>query len=170
MKTIYLLRHGDAESAASYDDDHDRQLTEQGRRAMRRLGQFMAATGQVPDRFVTSTAVRARQTVEALMNGDAELADLPLRASHALYQAEPVDVLEEIQTTGTEAQSVLLVGHQPAWSTAVSQFVGTAHVSLPPGTCAQIDVPADQWADVAFGSGVLRWLLPPRLFWASGAL
>lgn len=170
MKTIYLLRHGDADAPDSYDDDHDRKLTEQGVRDCRRLGELLAATHQIPDRFVTSTAVRARQTVEALTDSTEWMPDVPLRASHALYEAESADVLEEIQSTGQDAQAVLVVGHEPTWSTTVSQFVGAANVSLSPGTCVRIDVPEDRWADVVFGEGTLRWMLPPTLLQSRGIL
>lgn len=163
MKIIYLLRHAEAESAAYYDDDHDRELTTQGYRDARRLGRFLAATDQIPDRFVTSTAVRARQTTEALPEGGQWMSDVPLRASHTLYQAESADVLEEIQSAGTQDRAILLVGHEPTWSTTVSQLIGAANVSLPAGTCVRIDMHADDWSNVDFGEGTLRWMIPPKL-------
>lgn len=163
MKTVYLLRHAEAEPARYYDDDRDRELTTQGVRDARRLGRFLAATDQIPDRLITSSAVRARQTAEALPEGGTWMTDVPQRASHALYQAESADVLEEIQVTGAEAGSVLLVGHEPTWGTAVSQFVGAANVSLPAGTCVRIDAEVEMWDAVTFGTGTLRWMIPPQL-------
>lgn len=163
MKTVYLLRHAEAEPPRYYDDDRDRELTTQGLRDARHLGRFLAATDQIPDRLITSTAVRARQTANALPEGGSWMVEVPQRASHALYEAESADVLEQIQATGGEARSVLLVGHQPTWGTAVSQFVGAANVSLPAGTCVRIDAEGDTWNEVAFGKGTLRWMIPPQL-------
>lgn len=162
MNTLYLLRHAEAESAKYYDDDQDRELSADGREDARRLGRFLAATDQRPDQFVTSTAVRARQTAEALPDGGTWTAKVPLRPSHTLYRAQPADVLEEIHATDEGVRSLLLVGHEPTWSTTVSQLVGAANVSLPAGTCVRIDT-SEGWSTLSFGDGTLRWMIPPKL-------
>ena len=162
MSAIYLVRHADAESPKHYDDDHDRELSAKGKRDARRLGQFLAATDQLPDQFVSSTAVRARRTAEVLVEGGKWMVDVPLRSSHALYEAEPADVLEQIQTVDENIGAVMLIGHEPAWSTVVSGLIGSANVSLPPGTCVRIDTEVS-WNEISFGSGILRWMVPPSL-------
>jgi phosphohistidine phosphatase len=163
MKTLYLLRHADAEPAKYYDDDRDRELSSTGERDARRLGRFLSATDQLPDQFLTSTAVRARQTAEVLPVGGDWQVEVPLRPCHDLYRAQPADVLDEIQATEDEVQAILLVGHEPTWSTTVSQLVGAANVSLPAGTCVRIDVNGDVWSTLSFGDGTLRWMIPPKL-------
>lgn len=163
MRTFYFLRHADAESAEYYDDDRGRELSTEGKRDARRLGRFLSETDQLPDQFVTSPAVRARQTAEALPQGGRWVAEVPLRTSTDLYQAQPADVLEEIRSVDADVRTLLLVGHEPTWSTTVSQMVGAANVSLPAGTCVRIDVEGDRWADLVFGDGTLRWMIPPKL-------
>ena len=160
MKTLLLLRHAKAESGAGAQSDHDRAITDTGRADARRLGARLRATAQQPDLMVSSSAVRARETAEALADPESEATAVPLRTSHALYQAQPADVLDEIQALDAEAETVLMVGHQPTWSTVVSRLIGTASLSLPTGTAVRIDVERE-WADVAFGTGTLRWMLPP---------
>lgn len=163
MKAIYLLRHAKAESGDGYDADQDRELTGKGKRDARRLGEFLSTTDQLPDQIVTSTAVRTRQTAEALPEGGRWANNIPLRSNHSLYQAQPADVLREIQGADSSVQSLLLVGHEPAWSGTVSGLLGSANVSLPVGTCVRIDSEKEQWTDVQFGGGVLRWMVPPML-------
>jgi len=163
MHTLYFLRHADADPPKYYDDDQDRELSSDGERDARRLGQFLSATDQLPDQFITSTAVRARQTAEALPEGGDWMAEVPLRTSHTLYQAQPADVLAEIQSTEDGVRAILLVGHEPTWSTTVSQMVGAANVALPPGTCVRIDTAVDQWSNLKFGDGTLHWMIPPKL-------
>lgn len=162
MKTVYLLRHADAEPIHAYDDDHERELSANGRRDANRLGAFLDETGQVPDQFVSSTAVRARRTVELLADAEARSVDVPFRSTHALYRAEPADVLQEVHALDASLQSVMVVGHEPAWSTTVSRLVGSANVSLSPGACVRIDT-EQSWADLQFGGGILRWMVPPTL-------
>ncbi len=163
MNTLYLLRHADAEPAAYHADDQDRELSSDGVRDARRLGRFLSATDQLPDQLITSTATRARQTAEALPDGGQWMNDVPLRTSHALYRAQPADVLEEIQTAKDDVRAILAVGHEPTWSTMVSQLVGAANVSLSPGTCVRIDANVEAWSDLTFGDGTLHWMIPPRL-------
>jgi phosphohistidine phosphatase len=123
----------------------------------------LSATDQLPDQMIASTAVRARQTAEVLPDGGEWMADVPLRTSHAFYNAQPADVLSEVQSVADERRSVLLVGHEPTWSTTVSQLVGAANVSLPPGTCVRIDTDVRRWRTLSFGDGTLHWMIPPRL-------
>lgn len=163
MKAIYLLRHAKADSPEYYDADRDRELAREGTRDARRLGQFLAATDQVPDQIVTSSAVRARKTAAALPEGGSWMTNVPLRSTHALYQGQPADVLMEIQRTDDTLDALLLVGHEPAWSTTASQLLGSANVSISAGTCLRIDVETDSWSDVRFGGGILRWMIPPTL-------
>ena len=163
MHTLYLLRHAQADPPKYYDDDRDRALSSDGEREARRLGRFLSATDQLPDQMIASTAVRARQTAEALPDGGEWMADVPLRTSHALYKAQPADVLGEIQSVDDELRAVLLVGHEPTWSTTVSQLVGAANVSLPPGTCVRIETDVTRWRNLSFGDGILHWMIPPKL-------
>jgi phosphohistidine phosphatase len=162
MNTIYLARHADADAPGAYADDHDRELTEQGRQDARRLGRFLAATEQLPDQFISSTAVRARRTAELMPEGGRWQVEVPFRSAHALYQAEPADVLDQITAADPALRALLLVGHEPTWSTVVSRLVGAANLSLPPGTCVRIDTET-AWADVTFGAGILRWMVPPSV-------
>lgn len=163
MKRIYLVRHANALPREDFESDHARELTGEGDRDARRLGRFLSATDQIPDRIVTSTAVRARATAAELPEGGQWMTDVPVREARSLYECDAEDVLDEIRTTGADARSVLLVGHQPAWGAAARQLAGDANVNLPPCTCVRIDIDTDDWASVEFGDGRMDWLLPPHL-------
>lgn len=160
MSVIYLVRHAHAKSSGP--TDADRPLSKSGRREARRLGAFLARADERPDQFVSSTAVRARQTAEGIADGGEWDGQVPLRSARALYEAEPADVLDAIRGVDVSLNAVMLVGHEPSWSATVSRLVGSAQVTLPPGTCVRIDSP-QAWSDLVFGSGVLRWMVPPSL-------
>ena len=63
MKILLILRH----AKSSWDHpglrDHDRPLNPRGRRDAPRMGRFLVERDLVPERIVSSTAVRARTTV-----------------------------------------------------------------------------------------------------------
>ncbi len=160
MSIIYLVRHAEAEQSAP--TDADRPLSDAGHREARRLGALLNSADERPDQFVSSSAVRARQTAEGIADGGGWDEQVPLRSVHDLYEAEPADVLEAMRGVESSLNAVMFVGHEPSLSTTVSRLVGTAQVSLPTGTCVRIDSPRP-WADVVFGAGTLRWMVPPSL-------
>jgi phosphohistidine phosphatase len=160
MSIIYLARHAHAESSGS--TDAERPLSASGRQEARRLGALLQTADERPGQFVSSSAVRARQTAEEVAAGAGWDGPVPMRSVHALYEAEPADVLEAIRGVDPSLDAVMLVGHEPSWSATVSRLIGSAQVSLPPGTCVRIDSP-QRWDELVFGAGTLRWMVPPSL-------
>ena len=117
MKTLVFFRHGKSDWAAPFDRDHDRPLAKRGRKAAQVMGRFLASSGQAPDSIVTSTAVRARDTVRVASRAGGWSA--PIRETLELYGAGPETILSLIRTEPDTAESLLLAGHEPTWSHAV---------------------------------------------------
>ena len=63
MRQLLVLRHGKSDWDADYRGDHERPLASRGRRAAAAVGRFLAAAGPMPDRVLSSSAVRALSTV-----------------------------------------------------------------------------------------------------------
>lgn len=161
MKTVIFFRHGKSDWDAAFDHDHQRPLSKRGRRAARTMGRFLTDAGQVPDRIVTSSAVRAQETLKQARKAGGW--NHPERVAQALYEAEPDAVLEEIRKAPDDANALLLVGHEPTWSETISRLVGGGRVRVPTAAMARVDMEAGYWSEAAFGEGQLSWLVPPRL-------
>jgi len=167
MKTILLLRHAKSAHGAEFASDHERTLTERGERAARHIGRFLAAAELIPDLVLTSTAVRAVETVRlAAESGGWQL---PIESRDALYLPSPEDVLSAIQHAPDSARRILVVGHEPAWSTTASRLSGGGRYRFPTAGLGAITVPVERWQDVAFGRGELQFLIHPRLLEAAHA-
>ena len=160
MKALLLFRHADAASRRDYATDHERPLTKRGRRDAQAMGRFLAAIDQVPDRVVTSTATRARQTLTQARTAGA-WSDR-MRASDALYEASTQDVLAIAQKTADDADALLLVGHNPTFTDAVIRLIGGGNIRMATGTIARIDLSVDAWTNVQFERGRLRWFIGPK--------
>jgi phosphohistidine phosphatase len=124
---IYLLRHGDAEDGDG--DDAARRLTPKGRRQAEATGRALAALEAKIDACLTSPKARAAET--------ARLACEPLGL-------EP-ETAPELRGRGFDAQAlaagrgdVLLVGHEPDFSSEVARLSG-ARVKLRKGGLAIVD-------------------------------
>ncbi|XDD49607.1 histidine phosphatase family protein [Leptospira sp. WS92.C1] len=65
MSVVYLVRHGQANSQGS---DYDL-LTPLGKKQAFALGKYMATNGEIPDRIVTGTMRRHKETGEFFLEG-----------------------------------------------------------------------------------------------------
>lgn len=124
---IYLLRHGDAEDGDG--DDAARRLTAKGESQARAAGQALAALGANIDTCLASPRVRAAET--------------------ARLACEALGIEPEIATElrggsfdplalATGRGDVLLVGHEPDFSTAAAQLTG-ARLKMRKGGLAIVD-------------------------------
>lgn len=110
---IYLLRHGIAEDAGPGVADHDRALTDEGWRRLRRAAATWRRLATTPDVLLTSPLRRARQTAEVLAEAVRFAGET--RVDDALVPNAPaslaMNLLEAESLSGTAA--VAIVGHEP---------------------------------------------------------
>ena len=124
---VWLLRHGEAEDGSP---DDQRALTKKGEEQARAAGAALARLGVKLDACVTSPKVRARDT--ARLAGAALGVEV---SEDRRLEGGPFDVGEVTAGLGDE---VLLVGHDPDFSSAVHSTTG-AQVRMPKGALAGID-------------------------------
>lgn len=161
MRTLILFRHGKSDWDASYATDHDRPLAERGRDAAQVMGRLLAQVDQVPELAVSSSAVRARDTLQlaARAGGWTSM----IRIDSGLYATSADEVLRWMHALGRSPANLLLTGHEPTWSDLAGQLIGHAIMRVPTACMLRIDFACDNWQSVDFGSGELRWLIPPKL-------
>jgi phosphohistidine phosphatase len=124
------------------------------------MGSYLAAVDEVPAQVLTSTALRARETVRIAMEaGDWAC---PVEERSELYETSPADVLDLVAAHDDEIPRLLLAGHEPTWSGLAQLLVGGASLRFPTAAVARIDFEVESWRDVRAGSGTLRWLLTPK--------
>lgn len=158
MPSLLLLRHGKSQWETEVARDEDRELTSRGQRSAKAVGLFLARAGEVPDMAVTSPAVRARTTLDLAI--EAGRWPCPVRVAGELYRTQPEPVLHLVRGEAPSTERLLLVGHEPTWSTVVELLTG-AVVRFPTAAIARVEL--ERWQDAVRGGGTLSWLLPPRL-------
>ncbi|MBI3438562.1 MAG: histidine phosphatase family protein [Proteobacteria bacterium] len=121
MRTLILFRHAKAVRAHEAPDDQSRALTGRGRREAAEAGAAMAQAGLKPTLALISTSKRTRETAES------GLCDFGLesRFEEALYHAAPEGVWDAFEST--DAESVVIVGHNPGLGELVSVLIHQAH-------------------------------------------
>ena len=127
-KHLLLFRHAKSDWGTATEDDHARPLTKRGIAAARAMGRILAASGQMPDRIVTSSAVRAKTTLEVARAAGKWKCQTEI--SDALYDTDAAAVLEEIRALPKSATTVLFVGHEPTWSELASFLIGGGNLRV----------------------------------------
>jgi phosphohistidine phosphatase len=125
---IWLLRHGDAQDGSP---DAERPLTDKGRTQSRAAGAALRTIGVELDACLTSPKLRAADTARLAC---AELGDVEPQLEPKLAGG-PFDA--EALAAGL-GDAVLLVGHDPDFSSAVHALTG-AQVRLKKGGLAGVD-------------------------------
>lgn len=121
MRTLILFRHAKAVRAHEAPSDEARGLTGRGRRDATAAGAAMEDGGLKPGLALISTSARTRETAE---HGLANFA-LESRFEDALYHAAPEGLWDAF--SASDAESVVIVGHNPGIGELVSTLVHQAH-------------------------------------------
>jgi phosphohistidine phosphatase len=109
MRELILLRHAHAEPAAPGQSDFDRPLSPDGLAEAAAAGRWIAEQGLVPDRVLCSSARRARETMEAVLEATGYVEQ---RLDERIYEAT-AGTLAELADAHRDAERLLLVGHNP---------------------------------------------------------
>ncbi len=125
------------------------------------MGRLLSHTRQVPDLAVSSSALRARDTLQlAARAGRWQCA---MRIESALYERSAPDVMQWVCGLEEDPDCLLLTGHEPTWSDLAGRLIGGATLKVPTGAMLRIELDIEGWGQIDRGIGELRWLLPPRL-------
>ncbi|WP_160012003.1 histidine phosphatase family protein [Rhizobium sp. 18055] len=149
---IYLLRHAEAAWPAPGLSDFERALTEKGYADAEIVAENAADKGYKPDLVLSSTALRCRQTADAIHRAMGE--NLDIRFVDALYNASP-DIYIDIIAAQNEVTSVMLVGHNPVLEQTLEALIGHQALAqaLPNG------FPPSGLAVLDFNQGLNGWRL-----------
>ena len=121
---LVAMRHGKAEPEGA-GEDKARALTERGRTDAASVGRQLAENGVHPALALVSSAVRTRQTFDAL---PPELFhDAKVRQLDELYNADLPVMLSLV----AEGENVMVVGHNPTISSFVAFLVGPTNLPVP---------------------------------------
>jgi phosphohistidine phosphatase len=154
---IYLLRHGIAEEGFGKRDS-DRALTGEGRKKLQELLRIAAQSGVEPSLIISSPYRRAIETARIAI--DVLGYKGPLVESTSLTpDCSPQSAWNDVRVHASE-DSVLLVGHEPLFSSLSAFLLGYPELSIDfkKGAllCVEIQTVRPQPA------GVLKWYLTPK--------
>jgi len=160
MKTLLLMRHAKSSWGNSALSDHDRPLNKRGERACRLMGSFLSEQGLIPNRIICSTAVRARKTVEGLLETLPFADDIDY--TRDLYHADVDTMLEQLQSLPDDIEISMLVGHNPGMDDFLD-LICDEQDHMPTAAIAEIEFDIDSWRKLSHKrSAELKNLWKPK--------
>lgn len=164
LRELMLWRHAKSDWSDEHLADHDRPLSERGRRNAKKMADWMQTQQLWPDLILCSSAKRAQQTLKRLCKG----CDTQVETIEALYHAEVPSLLDQLAKVNSQAQRVMLIGHNPGLEDLIEHLQGerpsvkSDEVKLfPTAALAQFIMPFD-WSKLERGAGRLIQITRPR--------
>lgn len=173
MKYLTLIRHAKSDWAMAASD-HERPLNERGRRNVPVVGRFLARTYlgmsgipallPVPDRLITSTALRAKTTAE-LMQPELGVEASKIVLEPRAYLSEPRTLLQIVREFPDTWNHVILFGHNNGLSDFARRLLRYDHLNEEMPTCAAVlmELPWDAWAATDWKEARLIGYVTPKL-------
>lgn len=114
------------------------------------MGRLLASENLVPDSIVSSSAVRARATSEALALASGF--DGTIAFADELYAADVAEYVACLRGRSDGDRRVLLVGHNPTVEDLIESLTGEEE-QMPTAGLAQIALSIDAWKDLGTNCG-----------------
>jgi phosphohistidine phosphatase len=162
---LHLLRH----AKSSWDDqalsDRDRPLAPRGRRAATRIARWAREHHVRPQLVITSSAVRARETLQGVLPG---LGEPEVSIEVALYAASAETLLQRVRAVPDEVDEAMLVGHNPGLGdlilslAAPGELRDRAEAKVPTGALATLEAKIASWSELEPGGARLVSFIVPR--------
>jgi len=145
MKTVLLMRHAKSSWKDEKLKDRERPLNKRGHRNAPQMGELLLEKELVPQVILCSSAVRARQTAEAVI--EATRFDGDVRYNDSLYMAEADEYLKALYKLPDEVERVMIIGHNPGLESLLPLMTGLIE-ALPTAAIAYLSVPIKSWKEL----------------------
>ncbi len=142
MKTLFILRHGEAEPNFHYGNDFFRKLNQIGNNQLILLQEKLKSQILSFDLVYISSSIRTTETFELLR---VSLNPKNVIFSEKLYTASYTDILNLVQSLNEDIESIAIIGHNPAVSEFVGFILGESYINMSPGTCFHLSTLVSDW-------------------------
>lgn len=168
MRRLILFRHAKSDWSLAATADHDRGLATRGRKAAGPMGAWLAGRGFRPDLVLCSTAKRAKATWDIAKGAFTPAPET--RLLREAYEASAESLLDVIRAAPSQAQTLMIVGHNPGLADLVDLLAGSGDpearrllsVKFPTAAIAVLDLPFDDWIETAPRAGRLDRFVTPK--------
>jgi len=146
MKTLLLMRHAKSSWKDDSLEDHERPLKKRGKKDAKRIAKAIAKNNLTPDLILSSSAIRARETVEIIVDNLEYKGRIVF--SDELYMGEPQDFINALRILSNDYTTVMIVGHNPGLE-AYLQIIDGEIEAVPTAGLGYLVLVLDDWKDIS---------------------
>jgi len=158
MKTIYILRHGKSSWEHPELSDYDRPLLPKGEHRTKKIAKYLKKQEKIPQLILTSPAKRAKQTAK-IANSYLET---NVKKEDNLYPGNSQNIQETIFGLDNQLESVMIVGHNPALTNIVREFMDPQLDWLSTSSVAMASWDTDKWEEIALHQALDVRIISPK--------
>lgn len=160
MKQLILVRHAKAASEDASQNDSDRPLSERGREDVEQVAKRLRDRDIKLDALISSPANRAITTAR-FMAEFLGYTKSQIVEEQRIYDNTVEELIQLINETPDTVNSLMLVGHNPAFSSLASYLTNDSAIDLP--TCGVICMKSEaDWRDFRFHCATIAWQESPK--------
>jgi phosphohistidine phosphatase len=160
MKKLILIRHATAEPEMILNQDFERKLEPFGIAEAKKLGGFMKTKKTLPEKVLSSSATRTRETSEYCLT-EAGLDTTLLELFDELYNSGFQKILQKISAQEKEIEILGLVAHNPGISQVTTALAKTGNYQMPPAGAVCFSFDIKSWSEITAGTGKELWYFTP---------
>ncbi len=168
LKRIHLIRHSKSDWETEFKSDHERPLSERGKKNARSLRKYLEKIEFKTDLFLVSDSKRTIDTFKILTKN--RNLSLETKTTENLYESDSEDVLITIRSLNRKFEDVTLLGHNPSIEEIAnrlirgsedSSFSESMFLKFPTSGFLSIQVKAESWEELGKLPGkIIRFWIP----------
>lgn len=145
MKTLLLMRHAKSSWKQAGLSDWERPLNKRGKSDAPRMGELLWEEDLVPELIISSDALRARQTAEAVADAAGYEGEVTYLAD--LYHGTHAEYVGALASVPDEQDVVMIIGHNPDLQDVLEMLSGQME-SMPTGAIAHLKLSIERWSEL----------------------
>jgi phosphohistidine phosphatase len=162
MKTLYIVRH----AKSSWDHpglpDYERPLLENGKRKTEKVIEYLIHQKTNPDLILSSHAIRAKETAALIAKG-LSYPEGRIQTVTIIYQGNDDDLINLIYGLPNEKNSIIIVGHNPTFTSLANHFLTKPIDWLPTSGVVCVEFKTDKWENIMVAKKRTKFVISPKL-------
>ncbi|MCB2221100.1 MAG: histidine phosphatase family protein [Bacteroidetes bacterium] len=161
MKLLYIVRH----AKSSWDhpglEDYQRPLLEKGEKRTKYVVDYLLQNHTHVDLILSSHATRALETAKIIASAIA-YPENRIMISKNIYHGDSESLFNHFYDLSDEVTSLMMVGHNPAFTYAANYFLDKPIDNLPTSGVVCIEFQTTQWQHFLEAPRKTKFVVSPR--------
>jgi phosphohistidine phosphatase len=156
------MRHAKSAWGEPGLDDFDRPLLEKGKKRTKSIIDYLLQKNVCPDLIITSPALRALETARIMQHG-LGLSSEQLREEKSIYSSDSEKLEDLFYDLPVATENILLVGHNPAVTSFVNNFLENKIDALPTSAVVGLEFNTHEWSSIMNEVAKVKFIIYPKM-------